>query len=310
MGRMTQSATIARLDSRALVRVEGADWRTFLQGLLSQDVESLQDGELRFAGLLNPQGRLLFDLFLIGRGDGVLLDVAAARREDLIRRLTLYRLRAKVEIGAVDDGVLALWSGNSSSSRPERSEAPGPRGSSPVAWAPDRPFGPPGMTNEEGWAADPRLPELGWRGYGVGAPAGQSVQGEEAYDAWRLGWGVPDPAKDCPFESDYPIEANFDLLGGIDFKKGCFVGQETTSRMKRRGIVKSRMVGLSYDGDAPAFGAEILAGDLRAGEVRTARDGKAIALVRLDRVIGGALTVDGRPVQVLNPNYIPIGQET
>jgi len=278
MGRMTESVAVARLSSRALVRVSGPEWRTFLQGLLSQDVDSLRDGEIRFAGLLNPQGRLLFDLFLIGRDDGVLLDVAADRRDDLIRRLTMYRLRAKVELAAVDDGVFALWSGD---------ESPG-----------------------QGWLRDPRLPELGWRGYGVDAPAGQSVQGEEAYDAWRLSLAVPDPAKDCPFESDYPIEANFDLLGGIDFKKGCFVGQETTSRMKRRGTVKSRMVGLAYQGEAPAFGAEILAGELRAGEVRTAHDGRAIALVRLDRIAGAALTVEGRPVQVLNPNYNPTGQET
>jgi len=125
-----------------------------------------------------------------------------------------------------------------------------------------------------------------------------------------LSLDVPDPARDCPIESDYPIEANFDMLNGIDFQKGCFVGQETTSRMKRRGIIKSRMVGLSYEGETPAFGAEILSGDLRAGEVRTARDGRAIALVRLDRIAGAALTVDGRPVQVLNPNYIPKGQET
>jgi len=279
MGGMSQTATAARLKSRALVRVEGPDWRTFLQGLLSQDVETLADGEVRFGGLLNPQGKLLFDLFLIGREGGCLIDVAADRREDLVRRLTMYRLRAKVGIAADGGEVWALWSANSS-------------------------------TIERGWALDPRLAELGWRGYGVGAPAGALVAEEAAYDAHRFGVGVPDPARDCPFESDYPIEANFDLLNGIDFQKGCFVGQETTSRMKRRGVIKSRMVGLTYEGAAPAFGAEILAGDLRAGEVRTSSGGRAIALVRLDRIAGVALTVDGRPVQVLKPDYIPKGQET
>ena len=279
MGGMSQHAAVARLKSRALVRVEGPDWRTFLQGLLSQDVETLAEGEVRFGALLNPQGKLLFDLFLIGREGGCLIDVAADRREDLIRRLTMYRLRAKVEIVADDGAVWALW--------PMIGQSPGP-----------------------GWAVDPRLGDLGWRGYGVEAPAGATIADEAAYDAWRLGLGVPDPAKDSPFESDYPIEANFDLLNGIDFQKGCFVGQETTSRMKRRGMIKSRMVGLAFQGAAPAFGAEILAGDLRAGEVRTARDGRAMALVRLDRIAGAALTVDGRPVQVLNPNYIPKGQET
>jgi hypothetical protein len=275
---MSQSATAARLRSRALVRLEGPDWRTFLQGLLSQDVESLADGEVRFAALLNPQGKLLFDLFLIGREGGCLLDVAADRREDLVRRLTMYRLRAKVEIAVIEGDVLALWSADS---------APAP-----------------------GWLRDPRLPELGWRGYGVPAPAGANLQDDVAYDAHRLSLGVPDPGKDCPFESDYPIEANFDLLNGIDFQKGCFVGQETTSRMKRRGLIKSRMVGLVYHGESPAFGAEILAGDLRAGEVRTASDGKAMALVRLDRIEGAALTTGGQSVEVLTPGYMTTGRET
>ena len=279
MAIMTQSATVARLTSRALVRLEGPDWRTFLQGLLSQDVEALAEGEVRFSALLNPQGKLLFDLFLIGEEGGCLIDVAADRREDFIRRLTMYRLRAKVQVAADDGEVLALW--------PVSDAAPGP-----------------------GWLADPRLPELGWRGYGAGSPADAATVSEDVYNAWRLGLGVPDAAKDCPFESDYPIEANFDLLAGIDFQKGCFVGQETTSRMKRRGMIKSRMVGLAYEGDAPVFGAEILAGALRAGEVRTAADGRAIALVRLDRIDGAALTVDGHPVQVLNPSYIQKGQET
>jgi tRNA-modifying protein YgfZ len=311
MGWMSEHATVARLKSRALVRVEGPDWRTFLQGLLSQDVDTLADSEVRFSALLNPQGKLLFDLFLVGRAGGCLIDVAADRRDDLVRRLTMYRLRAKVEIAADAGEVLALWLPNSSSSRPERSGEPGPRGvGSSSLGVPDRPFGSSGMTNEEGWAPDPRLPELGLRGYGAEPPAAAALAEELAYDAWRLSLGVPDPAKDCPFESDYPIEANFDLLNGIDFQKGCFVGQETTSRMKRRGLIKSRMVGLAFDGAAPAFGAEILARDLRAGEVRTAGDGKAMALVRLDRIDGAALTVDGRPVQVLNPNYIPKGQET
>ena len=142
------------------------------------------------------------------------------------------------------------------------------------------------------WVADPRLPELGWRGYGVlgtGDPA--------AYDAHRLALGVPGPA-DWGTDKTYPIEANFDLLNGIDFAKGCFVGQETTSRMKRRGTIKSRMLPVTFEGASPPFGTEILAGTLRAGEVLSGMEGRAMALVRLDRIEGAALTVDGRPVRV------------
>ncbi|HEY2659437.1 MAG TPA: folate-binding protein YgfZ [Caulobacteraceae bacterium] len=265
---MTQSPLIAELKSRALIQVSGPDWRSFLQGLLTQDVDGLGPGALRFAGLLTPQGKLLFDLFLFGQDDGCLVDVAAARQDALIQRLTLYRLRAKVEIAAVKGAVLAAWP----------------------------------ATEGPGWAVDPRFEALGARGYGVAAPA--TVADEAAYDAHRLSLGVPDPAADCPPETTYPIEANFDLLGGIDFKKGCFVGQETTSRMKRRGSIKSRMLPIRFDGPAPPVGAEVLAGTLRAGEVLTGADGAAMALLRLDRIEGVALTVDNRPVTLARPGYL------
>ena len=107
----------------------------------------------------------------------------------------------------------------------------------------DAPAAPP-----SGWIADPRLAGIGWRGCGVAPPAGATLADEAAYQAHRLALGVPDPTTDCPPDTAFPIEANFDLLNGIDFKKGCFVGQETTSRMKRRGTIKSRMVALAFEG--------------------------------------------------------------
>ena len=266
------SLAFTTLDDRALVRVAGPDWRDFLQGLLTQDVETLAPGALRFGALLTPQGKLLFDLFILGTDNGVLLDVSADRRDALIQRLTIYRLRAKVEIAADPRGVAAAWGASS-------------------------PVGP-------GWTADPRLPALGWRGYGAAAPEGGADVGSSGYDAHRLALGVPDPARDAPPETAYPIEANFDLLGGIDFKKGCFVGQETTSRMKRRGAIKTRMLPLLVDGPAPAFGAEVLAGTLRAGEVRTGVDGVVMALLRLDRIVGAMLTIDGQVARVERPGYV------
>ena len=275
---MANKQHLANLTSRALIRIAGPDWRDFLQGLLTQDVETLADGEARFAALLTPQGKLMFDLFVIGQSDGCLIDVAAERRAALIQRLTIYRLRAKVEIAADDRGVTALW---------PVVDAPGP-----------------------GWAVDPRLETLGLRGYGADAPAGAEPVDEAAYDAHRLALGVPDPAGDAPSETTYPIEANFDLLAGIDFKKGCFVGQETTSRMKRRGQIKTRMLPIVFDGAPPAYGAEVLAGTLRAGEVRTGADGRAMALLRLDRIEGEALTVDGRPVRVERPKFLPATGES
>src|SRR6202012_4069671 len=151
--------------------------------------------------------------------------------------------------------------------------------------------------------ADPRLAALGWRGYGAVSPKGDEAVDETAYHAHRLALGVPDPDADCPPETTYPIEANFDLLAGIDFQTGCFVGQETTSRMKRRGQIKNRMLAIAFDGPPPAFGAEVLAGERRAGEVLSGRAGRAMALLRLDRIEDAALSVDGREVRVEWPVY-------
>jgi folate-binding protein YgfZ len=267
------AAVFVSLSSRALVRVAGPDWRAFLQGLLTQDVETLKPGEARFAALLTPQGRLLYDIIVAGVEEGALLDVAAEARDTLVQRLALYRLRAKVEISPEASGVSALFGPNA---------AP--------------PSGPE-------WFADPRLPALGWRGYGADRPADAALGTEADYEAWRLTVGAPGPA-DWGVEATYPIEANFDLLGGIDFKKGCFVGQETTSRMKRRGQIRNRMLPIVFDGPPPAAGAEILAGTLRAGQVLSGVDGRAMALVRLDRIEGADLTVDGRSVRVERPDWM------
>lgn len=265
---------IAALESRALIAVGGEEWRSFLQGLLTQDVDSLAPGEVRFGALLNPQGRLLFDLFVIGREDGAWLDVERATRDALIMRLTMYRLRAKVSIAADETPVFALF--------PAHPREGGDPGGALIA-------------------ADPRLPALGWRAYGNLQPTAD----EAAYDAHRLALGVPGPA-DWGVEKTYPIEANFDLLHGIDFKKGCFVGQETTSRMKRRGQIKNRMLPIVVEGLPPAPGAELLNGERRAGEILSGQPGRAMALVRLDR-LEGDLTAEGREVHAEPPAWLTFG---
>ena len=266
---MTDAGSFAVLSSRSLIRVSGPDRTDFLQGLLTQDVETLGPGDCRFGALLTPQGRLLFDLFLFGEPEAILLDVEAARREELMTRLTMYRLRAKVVIEPDDQPVAAFWNG------------PAP----------------------EGWARDPRLPQLGWRSIGRTAPQGAANDDEAAWEHHRLSLGVPGPA-DWRADKAYPIEADFDLLNGIDFHKGCFVGQETTSRMKRRGQIRNRMLPLDLDGPIPAAGTEVLAGTLRAGEVLTGEDGRVMAVLRLDR-IAGALTVNGQPARVSWPDWMP-----
>lgn len=267
---MVHTPSYVRLHGRALIALGGADWRDFLHNLISQNVETLAEGEIRFGALLTPQGKVFYDLFLIGRADGCWLDVAAEHRDAILQRLMIYRLRAKVMIAA-DDAEVAVLFGE-------------------------------GATPGEDWRADPRLPELGWRGYGLPAAQGAAEVSEADYEDFVRSLGVPGPA-DWGVEQTYPIEANFDLLAGIDFKKGCFVGQETTSRMKRRGTVKTRFLPIAFEGEPPAPGAEVLAGQLRAGEVLSGGGGLSMASLRLDRIEGAELTVDGRPVRVVRPDW-------
>ncbi len=301
---MSRTLTFAPLPSRALIAVSGPDWRSFLQGLITQDVDTLQPGEARFGALLTPQGRLLYDLFVVGREDGCWLDVLAEHRAAITQRLTMYRLRAKVEIAADETPVSILYA----EPLPLAGRGWGGGAGSDSRQTPPLPTLSP--QGGEGFVPDPRLPDLGWRGYGATPPKGAQIADEAAREIQKLALGVPGPA-DWGCDKTYPIEANFDLLNGIDFKKGCFVGQETTSRMKRRGQIKSRMLPIAFDGPAPAVGAEVLAGDLRAGVVTSGGEGRAIALLRLDRAEAGGLTVEGRPVSIVRPAWFSaaLGEE-
>jgi hypothetical protein len=294
---MSAALTYSPLPSRALIGVSGPDWRDFLQNLLTQDVEGLAGGEARFAALLTPQGRLLYDLFVVGRAEGCWLDVLAQSRAALIQRLMIYRLRAKVEIAEDETPVSVLY--DPAGSR----EGGNPGGASTAAgsaWV-------PAFAGMSGWVKDPRLAELGWRGYGASAPPGAEIADEAGRERFKLALGVPGPA-DWGSDRTYPIEADFDLLHGIDFQKGCFVGQETTSRMKRRSAVKTRMVPLRFEGPAPAPGTPVETREgLRAGEVLTGRDSRAMAVLRLDRAVSGPLVCENRPVLLDIPSWWPEG---
>ncbi len=257
---------LARLDDRALIRVAGAEARPFLNRLLSQEVETLAAGETRFGALLSPQGRVLHELFLHGEEDGVLVDAPAADRDALLAKLRMFRLRAAVELAADDRPVWALW---------DAAEAPAP------------------------WRPDTRTPPAGWRLAGDPPPLADAGPGH--YADHRLALGLPDAAADGLADKAYATELLHDLLAGVDYRKGCFVGQETTSRMKRRGGVRSRVLPLRSD--APA-GAEVLAGSLRAGEVVASHGGGALALLRLDR-IAGPLEAGGRPARLVRPPWWP-----
>ncbi|MGA2792148.1 MAG: folate-binding protein [Roseiarcus sp.] len=271
----------AELEDRGVLRVAGEEAASFLQGLLTNDVQSLAVGAARYAALLSPQGKILFDFLALRvpaeSGTAFLIDCPAAQLGELAKRLGFYRLRAKVTItdDSADLAVVAFWG------------APPP--------------GAPG-----GFLyVDPRDPQLGSRAILPRAKAAAVARGgADEYDAHRIRLGVPRGGVDFAYADIFPHDANLDLLHGVDFEKGCYVGQEVVSRMRHRGALRKRIVRLALTGAAPAVGTPVLAGETPVGTLGSAANGLALALVRLDRVedartAGGALTAGGVGVKIV-----------
>jgi len=254
------------LPDRALIAISGADASTWLQGLVTQTVPAVGSSARVHSAFLTPQGRVLGEMVIIALDDALVLDVDAAFGDALIPRLSLYKLRAQVEIAARQGTVTVGWGGPP----------------------------PPGAFT------DPRLAALGWRALSPSEGPGGATPVD--YARHRRALGVAEIAADGLADRVYAVEANFDLLNGVDFHKGCFIGQETTSRMYRRGGAKSRILPFVDPSDA-APGDEILLGELRAGEVVANADGAGLALMRLDRSTG-ALTVRGRPLVLSPPSWM------
>ena len=251
----------AFLEDRGVIRVSGPEAGAFLQGLVTNDVAALPIGGARFAALLSPQGKILFD-FLVLRvpaqdGAAFLLDCAAALAADLAKRLGFYRLRAKVGIAdeSADHGVIAFWG-----EAPEN--APG------------------GFIY-----ADPRDARLGHRAILPRAKAIAVGEGDAAaYHAHRIALGVPEGGADFAYGDAFPADANMDLLNGLDFEKGCYVGQEVVSRMRHRSSVRKRIVRLRLEGEAPPPGTPVMAGGATLGVLGSSAGGEALAMLRLDRL--------------------------
>ena len=229
------------MTDRTIFRLTGDDARDFLQGLVTNDVRKLDQGGLVYAALLTPQGKYLADFFLVPWGEEVLLDVAADLADGLMKRLTMYRLRADVQI-AVSDLKLRRGTG----------EAP------------------------EGAFADPRHADMGWRLYG-------SEEGDDGsdWDALRVAHCIPETGRELSPDS-YILEAGFEALNGVDFRKGCYVGQEVTARMKHKTELRKGLQVVAIEGTAPA-GSEITADGKPVGTLFTQSGSQAIAYLRYDR---------------------------
>jgi len=250
---IVSAGRIASLVRRGVVAVGGADAEKLLNDLVTADIGQAGPGRAVYAGLLTPQGKVLFDFIVFRDGDGFLFDVARASVADLVKRLTFYRLRAKVTIEDVSEGrqVLAAWGDG----------------------APDA----DGVV-----APDPRLPALGWRAIAA-AGADLATAGEADYDAHRIALGVPEGGIDFAFGEAFPHDTDMDQLGGIDFNKGCYVGQEVVSRMEHRGTARRRVVIATGAAPLPAAGTAVTAGERPIGTLMSSADGTGLALVRLDR---------------------------
>jgi folate-binding protein YgfZ len=252
-----------------VLEIAGEERVSFLQGLITNDVAGLGDGQACFAGLLSPQGKILFDLFAINAGDAILLDCPGAAAADLLKRLTFYKLRAKVTLADASDRwrVAAAWGeGAGEALKPAASIA----------------------------FEDPRLPALGFRGIIETGKAAQFGVNSVAYDAMRIAAAVPEGAKDYAYGDTFPHEACFDLLNGVSFTKGCYVGQEVVSRIQHRGTARTRALAVSAEAPLPEGGADILADGFAVGRLGSVAGGRGIALARLDRV--GEALAKGQPL--------------
>jgi folate-binding protein YgfZ len=247
---------IAELSRRGVVAVGGVDARKFLDDLITSDIARTDNGAA-YGGLLTPQGKILFDFLVFADGERFLFDLPRRLVGDFIKRLSFYRLRAKVEIADLSDEriVVAAWG---------RSAPPMLDG--PVA-------------------TDPRLAALGFRGIvppGADLAADFSEASEAEYDAHRIGLGVPEGGIDFVFGEAFPHDADMDQLGGVDFDKGCYVGQEVVSRMEHRGTARRRIIRARGSALPPA-GTAITAGEKPIGTLGSVSGGEGLALVRLDR---------------------------
>lgn len=232
------------MTTRRILRISGADRVDFLQGLITNDITKLSDG-LVYAALLTPQGKYIADFFLKAEENAILLDVAEEHADDLMRRLTMYKLRADVSIAPTD---LALHRGT---------------GDMPPEALPD-----------------PRHPALGWRAY---RDAPEYDDGSN-WDEIRVAHCIPESGIELTPDT-FILEANFEALNGVDFRKGCYVGQEVTARMKHKTTLRKGLTRVDVEGEA-ATGSEIVSGDKAAGTLFTRSGDAAIAYLRFDRAKG------------------------
>ncbi len=291
---------LTRLPERCVIRVDGPEAAAFLQRLVSNDVTRVSDTRALYATLLTPQGKFLFDFFMIRSGATFFLDCEAGRQEALIERLSRYRLRAALTLATADHAV-AVGFGK---------DALKAAGLDPI----------PGLARRcgQGWIfVDPRLPAAGLRMMidqkdidSSGERLAATPSNPNHYDDWRLTLGLPDGSRDMIPDKAFLLESGIDELNGIDWDKGCYIGQETTARTKHRAAIRKRLLPVHFAAKTADFDQPIVSGDQEVGAMRSNRNGRGLALLRLDlwrqaRERGQPLQLDGQEISIDWPEWIP-----
>ncbi|HEY8123884.1 MAG TPA: folate-binding protein [Methylocystis sp.] len=251
-------SAVISLQDRGIVEIAGADATKFLHNLVTNDIAKLVPGEARFCALLAPQGKILVDFLVFVDGEGetrrYLLDCPSDLEPDLLRRLGKYKLRAAVSVTSKSEEFAAF--SVLGEARPQ--------------------------IRALAMARDPRAETLGWR---VIAPRGTSAEdARDDYETARIAAGVPRGGVDFAYGAAFPHEANMDLLAGVDFTKGCYIGQEVVSRTKHRNLVRKRVTPYHVEGEAPAPGTKVMAGEIEVGVAGSHSGDRGLALIRLDRL--------------------------
>jgi len=260
---------------RAILRITGGDAREWLQGLVSNDMDDVTETRSIYAALLSPQGKILFDFFVVADGQDFLLDCEKDRRNDLAKRLAMYQLRSAVRIDADDDlQVAALYSEKALETAGVLQDSAG--------------------TTRSGFGGtvfvDPRCAALGARLIGRGAPLADeleaamiSLSGEAHYHERRLMLGVSNGSRDLVPDKAFVLESNLEELAGVSFSKGCFIGQEVTARTKHKSTLRKRILPVQVEGALPGSGSKIVAEGSEIGTLLSGQGTRGLALVRLDR---------------------------
>ncbi|NIZ02754.1 CAF17-like 4Fe-4S cluster assembly/insertion protein YgfZ [Thalassospira lucentensis] len=297
----------ALLPDRAVIRVSGPDRVSFLQGLVSNNIETVTAEQSSYGALLSPQGKFLFDFFVYQQDeDSLLIECEygqdGARAAELFKKLRMYKLRAKVELSDVTDSydVIAVY-GKDALSALSLTDNPG----STSAFA-------TGIKS-----VDPRLAAMGARvllpknSLAEMAAIGAQEGTVEAYHEMRVALGVANGSEELEIDRAILLENGFEELNGVDFKKGCFMGQELTARTKYRGLVRKRLLPIKIEGSAPKPGTTIMNGDKEAGIIRSVHGDGGLALIRLERISDDAeLLADGAKIAVTVPDWVSLPEKS